>query len=1296
MNSLEDENKIYIGTIGNYMTLSIQFLYENGAGSAVDEYGWLEPIDYIVDEEQFCLKTLSSHTQYLDQLHLESEKMIETMQIEKVKPNNDVTVLPLSIYRMFENTTHFFDTSVSTLIQVNGHGDTTPDRNIAALLLHNDYVAEFKQLLETKRVHFVNNFDPWNGSTLKDPQYKDLSEQERSSKAHDIQQQRLERAVFRIREPVKFAVAHFFYQQKWLPKSFIDHLNQSRYGQPEDIFEMDEVIMDDPSDDTTTNSTHSNNKITENSSLLFITETWLLPPNQYLTTWKQFHTYGQPINSTHHRHRGHLGIALLINPTFKQHVHHIQYENPILAKYTLSVVISAKILIHCLYIPPNIDDNDLSEILELLPLSYNKTSATIVCGDFNARMGNYTGDTRWNHKGRLIYNWIQSNELINWNERIAFGIPTSYSYSGNSIVDYFLSTIDLENTRVIVRDNLSLESTHKLLTFSFLIPSFLPNTPVLDQRKLWNIKKLKNDKVYDAYENAFKEYLDLILPPIPSLSLQRADAQNYIEHINTSLLESIYKSLDAVCGEQTTDPAVLRSKEFWTKEMMDAFERKEFYYRKWRKANGFNCLKYWLLHQKTKAKLRRLVIQRRKETWRQFCDQMKNSQYTKAIAKFSRIRKNRLLKPVFSTIDGPQQATDIMADHLEQTLSGSNQSQNENIPVPHNLLAYHSSQMSSLQVDCSFDLESIKSVISDLPRKKAPGIDHITSEMIRPLPKLLDTGPTLHIAQRGFRESRGSLDQVLCLTELCQLYHRKHLHYNPVLAFLDIKSAYDTVDRNIIWNGLSRSTPTPLLNLLHNLFEDVSIEVILNNHKSSRFRPKTGVLQGSVLSPYLYSVYINSLPSFLRSTPLVESDFNDPLTLAPKLNCLLYADDVVLIADADSMQSLLSKCEEHSLSLGYRWNPKKCVIVDPNPISRKYYLYNSELPNEDYFPYLGVPIKSGGIIDKPALLQQNINKALGTMKQLASLGVNKYGFDYLISTRFYAQIVRPQLEYGLAITSFNLREIRSIENCQNQCMRQIFGGRPFTSTKKVMLHIANLPTMKDRISILQAQFLFRSSSLPDDALLSKLQPYLQLQRSSKWSQLSKSLLWKSVRQQSIESISTAQFKQLRRRFLIKCHQLKLQEKHIKLLSHCRNDLIVDPILKIPMTKSERSRCVRWRLGWLPLGKPQVCPFHPNTLFSRSHSFSCLNMHNRLQMPKSIEDPLSYLLNCLPPTFLTKKARSSIDIWLIRWPTICAILLEMDYLAHSHVPDPSDHFGEPFIKHLLHLKHQFSDQLLSSL
>ncbi|ORE13005.1 hypothetical protein BCV71DRAFT_268695 [Rhizopus microsporus] len=133
-------------------------------------------------------------------------------------------------------------------------------------------------------------------------------------------------------------------------------------------------------------------------------------------------------------------------------------------------------------------------------------------------------------------------------------------------------------------------------------------------------------------------------------------------------------------------------------------------------------------------------------------------------------------------------------------------------------------------------------------------------------------------------------------------------------------------------------------------------------------------------------------------------------------------------------------------------------------------------------------------------------------------------------------------------------------------------------------------------------------------------------------------------------MSHSNFTRKRRQFLIDNYRSKLQEEHSKLLSYYRNDLTVDPILRIPMTRSERSRC----------------------------------------MPKSIDDPLSYLLNLLPPTLLTKKARKSIDAWLIRWPSICAILLEVNYLAHAQFPEASNHLSEPSVKHLRYIQQKFSD------
>lgn len=98
---------------------------------------------------------------------------------------------------------------------------------------------------------------------------------------------------------------------------------------------------------------------------------------------------------------------------------------------------------------------------------------------------------------------------------------------------------------------------------------------------------------------------------------------------------------------------------------------------------------------------------------------------------------------------------------------------------------------------------------------------------------------------------------------LIRHFHSVHEQY-PVLAFLDIKSAYDTADRSIIWGFLRQSVSTSTLAIIMHMFKDVRV-CIINSHYSSRYiRPRRGVLQGSILSPLLYAIFINSLPQRLR------------------------------------------------------------------------------------------------------------------------------------------------------------------------------------------------------------------------------------------------------------------------------------------------------------------------------------------------------------------------------------------------------------------------------------------------
>ncbi|KAG0852483.1 hypothetical protein G6F16_013877 [Rhizopus arrhizus] len=84
-----------------------------------------------------------------------------------------------------------------------------------------------------------------------------------------------------------------------------------------------------------------------------------------------------------------------------------------------------------------------------------------------------------------------------------------------------------------------------------------------------------------------------------------------------------------------------------------------------------------------------------------------------------------------------------------------------------------------------------------------------------------------------------------------------------------------------------------------------------------------------------------------------------------------------------------------------------------------------------------------------------------------------------------------------------------------------------------------------------------------------------------------------------------------------------------LLSACRPSIGIDGMFFIPMLLSDRSRILRWRMGWLP-ARPIDCscgPIHA----SRAHLLSCLRVAERLNLPADIKpNPLDYHYSLVGP------------------------------------------------------------------
>ncbi|KAG1062866.1 hypothetical protein G6F41_011222 [Rhizopus arrhizus] len=225
--------------------------------------------------------------------------------------------------------------------------------------------------------------------------------------------------------------------------------------------------------------------------------------------------------------------------------------------------------------------------------------------------------------------------------------------------------------------------------------------------------------------------------------------------------------------------------------------------------------------------------------------------------------------------------------------------------------------------------------------------------------------------------------------------------------------------------------------------------------------------------------------------------------------------------------------------------------------------------------------------------------------------------------------------------------------------------------------------MKERVQKLQAKFLLRSVDAPNDTLLSQYLPYLRTSAShSQWYKLSKTTVWqRCTASHDPDELNSSTLKAIYKTYLEDNLDTRRSTSNSVFFSVCHPNLGLDPILWLPMTYAERSRVIRWRLGWLPGGIPQPCIYHPNVMLTRSHATECLHMHRRLQMPRTEADPLSFLLNQLPnkrKKLKSPNANYTNSAWTVRWPAICQILFELDYMHHGKLPPESPPLGTKLV------------------
>lgn len=148
--------------------------------------------------------------------------------------------------------------------------------------------------------------------------------------------------------------------------------------------------------------------------------------------------------------------------------------------------------------------------------------------------------------------------------------------------------------------------------------------------------------------------------------------------------------------------------------------------------------------------------------------------------------------------------------------------------------------------------------------------------------------------QHGFRPQHGTQDNLFALTQHIYAAFRAQArargksstHHALPIAFLDLVKAFDRVDHRILLFRLYQAgVPPSLWRWIRAFLTHRSFRVQADQQHSHLHATVIGVPQGAVLSPVLFSVFINSLAAALSLAParLLYSFFADDIALTPLL-----------------------------------------------------------------------------------------------------------------------------------------------------------------------------------------------------------------------------------------------------------------------------------------------------------------------------------------------------------------------------------------------------------------------------
>ena len=259
--------------------------------------------------------------------------------------------------------------------------------------------------------------------------------------------------------------------------------------------------------------------------------------------------------------------------------------------------------------------------------------------------------------------------------------------------------------------------------------------------------------------------------------------------------------------------------------------------------------------------------------------------------------------------------------------------------------------------------------------------------------------------QHGFRNSMGTQTNLLSMWE--EIVNKLETD-GALVEFwsFDLTKAFDLLDHNKALNLLKKAGVTGMMGqTIQNWLCGRTQFVEMGEAKSRRIPVKKSCIQGSILGPTLWLIYIQSLLDRLKATGI---------------NYYGYADDIAIVktlrneTDKEEFEKVLKIIEDWAEEFGMIWSPSKTqrLVMEYKGSKKPHEPYKIKFGGQEIVPAEAKAESLGLLISKKCIFTDHIKRVADKMRSITChVRRNFVSKNPPIMTKIYRTYMQPSIDY---------------------------------------------------------------------------------------------------------------------------------------------------------------------------------------------------------------------------------------------------------------------------------------------